>query len=152
MQPDGRWAKPITVPTLNSPQEEISHWLAPDNQTMYFSSGRTGGLGEQDIWMSRRLDDSWLKWSPPQNLGADINTKQADMNLAVDATGRMVFMSLGERGKEDIYEFELPASMRPSPVAFVRGTATDPSGKPVPPGILYEFLKTRRRRAGRRQS
>jgi outer membrane protein OmpA-like peptidoglycan-associated protein len=141
LQPDGRWSKPANLPTLNSPQEEISPWLAPDNQTIYFSSSRTGGLGEQDIWMSRRLDESWRKWSPPQNLGADINTKRADMNLAVDATGRMAFMSLGERGKEDIYEFELPAAMRPSPVAFVRGTVTDPAGKPVPAGILYEFLK-----------
>ncbi|MFA5911386.1 MAG: OmpA family protein [Vicinamibacterales bacterium] len=141
IQADGRWSKPANVATLNSPQEEISPWLAPDNQTLYFSSGRAGGLGENDIWMSRRLDDSWLKWSPPQNLGADINTKQADMNLAVDATGRMAFMSLGERGKEDLYEFELPAAMRPLPVAFVYGTATDPAGKPVPAGILYEFLK-----------
>ena len=141
LQADGRWAKPINVLTLNSPQEEISPWLAPDNQTLYFSSGRAGGLGENDIWMSRRLDDSWQKWSPPQNLGPDINTKQADMNLAVDATGRMAFMSLGERGKEDLYEFELPAAMRPLPVAFVRGTVTDPAGKPVPAGILYEFLK-----------
>ena len=141
LQPDGRWAKPINVPTLNSPQAEISPWLAPDNETLYFSTNRAGGLGENDIWMSRRLDDSWLKWSPPQNLGPDINTKQADMNLAVDATGRLAFMSLGERGKEDIYEFELPAAMRPRPVAFVYGKVTDPSGKPVPAGILYEFLK-----------
>lgn len=141
IQPDGRWAKPISVAILNSPQEEISPWLAPDNQTLYFSSARTGGLGEQDIWMSRRLDDSWLKWSAPLNLGADINTTQADMNLAVDSTGRMAFMSIGERGKEDLYEFELPAEMRPLPVAFIYGKVTDPSGKPVPAGILYEFLK-----------
>jgi OOP family OmpA-OmpF porin len=141
VQPDGRWAKPINAPMLNSPQEEISPWLAPDNQTLYFSSGRAGGLGENDIWMSRRLDDSWLKWSAPVNLGKDINTPQADMNLAVDATGRMAFMSLGERGKEDLYEFELPPAMRPLPVAFVHGKVTDPSGKPIPAGILYEFLR-----------
>jgi len=144
IQPDGRWAKPMSVAILNSPQEEISPWLAPDNQTLYFSSARTGGLGEQDIWMSRRLDDSWLKWSAPVNLGADINTRQADMNLAVDSTGRMAFMSIGERGKEDLYEFELPAAMRPLPVAFVYGKVADPSGKPVPAGILYEFLKNTR--------
>jgi len=141
VQPDGRWSKPANAAMLNSPQEEISPWLAPDNQTLYFSSARTGGLGENDIWMSRRLDDTWLKWSPPQNLGKEINTPQADMNLAVDATGRMAFMSLGERGKEDLYEFELPPSMRPLPVAFVKGTVTDPSGRPVPAGIAYEFLK-----------
>ena len=141
VQPDGRWSKPANVAMLNSPQEEISPWLAPDNQTLYFSSGRAGGLGENDIWMSRRLDETWLKWSAPQNLGKEINTPQADMNLAVDATGRFAFMSLGDRGKEDLYEFELPAAMRPLPVAFVKGTVTDPSGKPVPAGIAYEFLK-----------
>ena len=31
--------------------------------------------------------------------------------------------------------------MRPLPVAFIYGKVTDPSGKPVPAGILYEFLK-----------
>jgi len=141
LQPDGRWSKPANIGPLNSPQEEISPWLAPDNQTLYFSSGRAGGLGENDIWMSRRQDESWLTWSAPVNLGKDINTPQADMNLAVDATGRLAFMSLGDRGKEDLYEFELPPSMRPMPIALVRGTVTDPSGKPVPAGIAYEFLK-----------
>lgn len=139
---DGRWSKPAIAPVLNSPSDEISPWLSPDNQTLYFASNRKGGLGDFDIWMSRRLDDSWLKWSAPVNLGAEINTPQADMNLAVDATGRYAFMSIGEPGQEDIYEFELPKAMRPAPVAFVRGRVTDPAGRPVPAGILYELLRT----------
>jgi outer membrane protein OmpA-like peptidoglycan-associated protein len=44
--------------------------------------------------------------------------------------------------KEDIYEFALPAAVRPRPVAFVYGRVTDPDGKPLPAAIVYEFLKT----------
>jgi outer membrane protein OmpA-like peptidoglycan-associated protein len=44
--------------------------------------------------------------------------------------------------KEDLYEFELPPALRPRPVAFVWGRVTDPSGRPLPAGIVYEFLKS----------
>jgi outer membrane protein OmpA-like peptidoglycan-associated protein len=64
------------------------------------------------------------------------------MNIAVDATGRFAFTAIGPLLKEDIYEFELPPALRPRPVAFVWGKVTDPSGKPLPAGIVYEFLKT----------
>ena len=33
-----------------------------------FSSGRPGGLGDNDIWMAKRLDKTWQKWTDPVNL------------------------------------------------------------------------------------
>jgi outer membrane protein OmpA-like peptidoglycan-associated protein len=92
--------------------------------------------------MSRRLDETWTKWSPAVNMGAEINTDKDDISLSVDASGRFAFMSLGELGKEDIYEFALPPALRPKPVAFVWGRVTDPSGHPLPASIAYEFLRT----------
>ncbi|MDQ3168804.1 MAG: OmpA family protein [Acidobacteriota bacterium] len=138
---DGVWQKPRNLgAAVNSRVDEISPFVAPDGQTMYFASNRPGSR-KFDIWMTRRLDQSWQTWSPPVNMGAEINTDQDDMNLAVDAVGQYAFMSIGPLGEEDIYEFALPAALRPRPVAFVRGKVTDPAGKPLPASILYEFLR-----------
>ena len=138
---DGVWDTPRNLgPAVNSTSDELSQFVAPDGKTMYFSSNRPGGQGF-DIWMTRRLDESWLRWTTPVNMGAEINTPQDDMNLAVDAVGLYAFMSFGPWGQEDIYEFALPPALRPRPVAFVRGRVTDPQGRPLPASIVYEFLR-----------
>jgi len=93
------------------------------------------------MYVTRRLDESWTRWSRPENLGAEINGKDNDMNIAVDATGTMAFMAIGPMMKEDVYEFALPAALRPAPVAFVWGKVTDPSGTPLPAAIVYEVLR-----------
>jgi len=138
---DGVWQTPRNLGTsVNTTSDELSPFVAPDGKTMYFSSNRPGGQGF-DIWMTRRQDQSWLRWTPPVNMGPEINSPQDDMNLAVDAVGLYAFMSIGPLGQEDIYEFALPAALRPRPVAFVRGRVTDPEGRPLPASIVYEFLR-----------
>jgi len=141
-QADGGWSKPKDLgPGINSTAAEICPFMAPDGLTLYFSSRREGGLGGHDIYMTKRLDESWLKWSSPVNLGPDVNSEKDEMDMSVDALGRYAFLSMGEIMKEDIYEFALPEAMRPVPVAFVRGRAHDPDDKPVAAGISYERLR-----------
>jgi len=140
---DGVWGKPQNLgPSVNSPGREGSPFMAPDNKTLYFCSDKPGGLGGYDFYVTRRLDESWTKWSPAESMGPDINTKQDDISLSVDASGRFAFMAIGPLMKEDIYEFELPAALRPKPVAFVWGKVTTPDGRPLAAGIAYEFLRS----------
>ncbi|MGE0449825.1 MAG: OmpA family protein [Vicinamibacterales bacterium] len=140
---DDVWSKPANLgANVNSPARECSPFMAPDDRTLYFCSNRPGGLGGYDFYVTRRLDESWLKWSDPVNMGAEINTPQDDISLSVDASGRFAFMAIGPLMKEDIYEFELPPALRPRPVAFVWGRVTDPTGKPLPASVVYEFLRT----------
>lgn len=139
---DGVWGKPANAGVVvNTPHVELSPFMAPDNRTLYFSSNRPGGRGGFDMYMTRRLDDTWQRWSPAENMGAEINTDADDMNLAVDASGTLAFMAIGPLMKEDIYEFELPAALRPRPVAFVHGTVTTPEGRPLPASLVYELLR-----------
>ena len=141
-QADGGWSKPKDLgPSVNSIAAEICPFMAPDGLTLYFSSRREGGRGEHDIYLTKRLDDSWLKWSSPVNLGPDVNSERDEMDMSVDALGRYAFLSMGEIMKEDIYEFALPEAMRPVPVAFIRGRAHDPDDKPVAAKISYERLR-----------
>ena len=139
---NGGWTKPKNLGApVNSAENEGGQFIAPDGVTMYFASRRPGGLGDYDIWVTRRLDDSWLKWSAPENLGPQINTPEAETFLSVDATGRFAYLASGKLMEEDIYEFALPDTAKPKPVAFVRGRVKDSAGAPVPAGIVYERLR-----------
>src|SRR3989441_10342375 len=64
---------------------------------LFYFSGRPGGLGNTDIWMSRRADpkdDS--SWEDPIDLGADVNTADFDQKpwyqqSAEDGGGNLYF-------------------------------------------------------------
>ena len=60
---------------INSKQAETSSYLSYDGRTLFFSSNRSGGAGQLDIYCSRRLDDSWTKWSEPKNVGEPYNSQ-----------------------------------------------------------------------------
>ncbi len=141
-QSDGTWSRPKNLgPAVNSPRNEYGMFFAPDDQAVYFASERDGGFGGTDVYLMRRLDDTWLKWSAPQNLGPEINDEKNQESLSVDASGQFAFTAEGERFKEDIYEFALPVSLRPAPVAFVRGKVQDPGKNPLGAVINYERLR-----------
>jgi OmpA-OmpF porin, OOP family len=142
LESDGQWSKPKDLgPIVNSKENDYGMYIAPDDRTVYFASNRLGGYGESDIYMTRRLDDSWLNWSAPKNLGPDINDEQSQESLSVDASGNYAFIAEGPQTKEDIYEFALPVEFRPTPVAFVRGNVQDPEKKPLAATISYERLR-----------
>lgn len=78
-QSNGKWSKLINLgDNINTSRAEISPFLAKDNKTLYFSSDGHDGLGGADIFMSKRLDDSWEKWTRPLNLGESINSEGFD--------------------------------------------------------------------------
>ena len=54
--------------------------------TLYFSSKGHPGYGGFDLFMARRLDDTWQNWSKPVNLGPEINSPQDDDALFIPAS------------------------------------------------------------------
>jgi OOP family OmpA-OmpF porin len=89
---DGSFSRPKRLgPAINTHQDEFGPFLAADGVTMYFASNRPGGLGNVDIYKTTRLDNSWLKWSKPENLGAPVNTTGFDAYYTVDASGKNAF-------------------------------------------------------------
>jgi len=70
---NGSWSKAKNLgPDFNTEQWDAQPALSGDGQTLYFSSNRGGGLGESDIWISKRKPDG--SWSNPVNAGPIINT------------------------------------------------------------------------------
>src|SRR2546426_10908058 len=68
------WSEPVNLgPVVNSSALDANAGLSPDEHTLYFISNRPGGLGGNDIWMSRR-ECMQCPWETPVNLGAPINS------------------------------------------------------------------------------
>ena len=122
------WSEPVNMgKTINTADYEGAPFIASDNKSVYFTSMGFSGYGSGDIFVSRRLDDSWLKWSEPENLGPVINTAQWDGYFNIPASGEFAYMSSRESavGEEDIFQIRLFPSIKPEPVAIVSGFVFD---------------------------
>ncbi len=82
---------------VNSPGYEFAPWLSADGKTLYFASYGHQGYGSADIFVSQRLDESWTKWSPPQNLGPRFNGPGYDAFWALGPTGTAYYSSTGAK-------------------------------------------------------
>lgn len=69
------WSKPsLITPSINTPKYlESTASITPDGKTIYFASDRLGGQGGLDIYKTNLQANG--TWSPPVNLGIEINTK-----------------------------------------------------------------------------
>ncbi len=144
------WSDPINLgPTINTPYAERTPFLHPDGKTLYFSTSGREGFGTLDVFKTTRLrEDSWTEWSQPVHLGKAFNTIGSDWGYKVTTDGQQAFFAAGNKigtsTSEDIFWIPLPKSLRPDPVATIRGVVTDPKGKPLIADIKWEDLDTRK--------
>jgi OmpA-OmpF porin, OOP family len=99
-QPDGSYSRPELF-KLSSTTDDIGPFIGPDQKTVYFASARQapGRQGGTDIYKSTRLDDTWMNWSVPVNLGKTINTSALDYYFTIDKNGN-VFTSRANKGQD----------------------------------------------------
>jgi len=143
--PDGTWSEPRSLgKKINMEKyDEMTPYLASDGETLYFSSDRPGGLGDNDIWMTTRLDKTWQKWSDPVNLGSPINTPEWDAFFTLDAGGEYAYLtnSEGGYGESDIVKVKLLEKERPKPIVMVTGNVFNAKTKqPLCASLIYETL------------
>lgn len=137
------FTQPMAITQLNTPGDDNGPFLAADGVTLYWSSDRPGGLGSNDIWMSKRLDDTWQKWSDPVNLGPSINTDDWDSYYSIPASGEYAYMTSSKNsiGKSDIVRIRLKEEFKPNPVVLIKGKALDKkTNQPVLANINYITL------------
>ncbi len=113
------WSKPEHIAELSTPLDEISPFIAYDDHTLYFSSNGRGGYGGYDIFVTRRLDSTWMHWSTPRNMGPPISTPSFDAYFTMGARGDTAYFSSADEsteqgyGKSDIWKLGLRAEQRP---------------------------------------
>jgi outer membrane protein OmpA-like peptidoglycan-associated protein len=143
-KPNGMFSEPVNCgPVLNTWGNEISPFVAADGVTLFFATDGRKGYGDMDIWMSRRLDDTWTKWSEPKNVGPLINTTQWDAYFTIPAKADYAYFSGASPadGSSDLYRARLPKGLKPLPVALITGRVLDAATKkPIATAVSYESL------------
>lgn len=139
-----KWSKPVSLgKNINTSSIESSPFLASDGVTLYFASDRPGSKGSTDIYMTKRLDDSWTNWSEPKNIGDNINSEGGEIYYSIDAAGKYAYIvsdknTLGER---DIVKILLKEEQKPDPVVLVYGNVYNKkTNEPLEAAITYETL------------
>jgi len=134
------WTKPEKLGWTVS--GDFAPFMASDNKTLYFSSDGRDGYGNADIFVVRRLDDTWRSWSQPENLGTDINTPNWDAYFKVSPSGKYAFMVNDKSGSSDLYRIPLfKSEMKPDPVIIVEGIVKDAeTGKALGATLEYYNL------------
>ncbi len=144
--PNGEYSKPFNMgDDLNTYLNEGTPFIAPDNKTLYFYSYGHPGYGSADIFVSKRLDNSWRKWSKPKNLGPAINSSDWDTYYSISAKGDYAYLvsSRNSFGNEDVFEIKMSEEARPDPMVLVYGRVFNSKTKqPIGVDIVYEELNS----------
>jgi hypothetical protein len=101
------WSQAVNLgPVVNSTSPDAGPALSADGLSLYFYSGRPGGVGSDDIWVSHR-GSAADAWGPPADLGAPIDSTARDFVPAFSPDGHWMFFAsdrAGGYGGPDLYE------------------------------------------------
>ncbi|MBC7694541.1 MAG: PD40 domain-containing protein [Burkholderiales bacterium] len=76
---------------INTDMLESEGCYGSDGNTLFFVSNRKGGIGETDIYFSKRLPNG--EWGIPKNLGQNINTIYKEAFPQITDDGKTLFFS-----------------------------------------------------------
>jgi len=86
----GAWSEPINVgPPINTEYNDTYPILTADGLTIYFTSDRPGGLGGDDIWVSRR-ETTDSPWGEPENVTV-LNSTSNDSLPTLSTSGNIMY-------------------------------------------------------------
>ncbi|ALW86101.1 hypothetical protein AUC43_13965 [Hymenobacter sedentarius] len=106
------WSKPVNLGTnVNSTEWDSQPTLSADGRTLYFTSTRRGGQGQEDIYVTTLQPDG--TWSAAQNLGTPVNTPGKDMAPFIHASGTTLYYvtdGLVGMGGLDVFRCEKTAA------------------------------------------
>lgn len=106
LRDDGTWSDPENLVMINSAFEDSGSAIRFDGLEMIFSSRRGGNL---DLYVTRR-DHWWESWSPPENLGAPVNTGSNEFSASLSPNGRTLYFAADR--PDSLGNFDLYASTR----------------------------------------
>lgn len=132
------WSTPLNMGNvINTSEEEANPFLAADGKTLYFSSKGHPGYGAHDLFVSKRLDDTWQNWSKPKNLGNIINTKSSELSIFLSAKGDIAYLGRGN----DLYT--ITNTVKQDPVVLIKGKVYDSkTQEAIGAPIVYHNLQT----------
>ena len=101
------WGEPANLgPTINTSAWDFGPNISADGRTLFFSSGKPGGVGGHDMYVTTRAKTSDA-WKEPMNLGPTVNSSVDERcpNLSADGLAiRFHSNRTGGYGSWDIWE------------------------------------------------
>jgi hypothetical protein len=95
---DDDWGTPFNLGApVNSSFVDITAALSPNGLELYFSTTRPGGIGYEDIWVTRRESKN-NPWGPPVNLGQPANSSTLDYGAFISADGLELYFNSMRHG------------------------------------------------------
>lgn len=89
------WGEPVLLDLKDAAANDAHPAIAPDGQTLYFSSDREGGYGGMDLYQVSFENGAW---GAPVNLGGEVNTPGNELFPFVHDDGTLYFASDGWQG------------------------------------------------------
>lgn len=131
---NGKWGPAINMgEPINSAQEDESPFLHADGVSFYFMSKGHTGLGDYDLFLSRKTETG--NWQNPENLGYPINTAGNEGALFIGLDGKTAYFAsdrslhekddLSNTRKTDIFQFQLPEKVKSQMATYVEGKVID---------------------------
>ena len=114
---------------INTAGDEESPFIAPDGVTLYFASTGHPGMGDGDLFMTKRIEtDTGYVWTEPQNLGYPINSPFQEVGLYIKPDGYTAYFASARQegfGDLDIYQVDLREEYQPDEMVLLQGKVTD---------------------------
>jgi len=133
---DAPWGPPANLGSeINTSANDTAPCLSSDSLTLFFSSDRSGGHGNRDMWVTTRAATN-APWGPPVNLGSEINTSAYENAPSISSDGLTLFFwsdRSGGYGNRDLWMTTRAATDVPwYPAVNVGGTVNTPANESRP--------------------
>ncbi|MFN0013084.1 MAG: OmpA family protein [Saprospiraceae bacterium] len=135
---NNKWSAPKHLGrTVNSEKRETTPFLSEDNLTLFFSSNRWETSGGSDIFMCKRLDDTWTNWTSPQRLVEPINSRADDSQPYFNMTSGYLYFTSNRDGNSDIFRVRIAP---PQPTEFtIRGRVFNRKTHELMPNAVVRY-------------
>ncbi|MGB3587646.1 MAG: OmpA family protein [Tunicatimonas sp.] len=136
---DNSWSAPMNLSrTINTADIESAPFMA-DDTTLYFSSKGYSGFGGEDVYVSHRLDDTWMNWSQPENLGPVINSENDDTYFNISVDKQYAFLTRATVDSSDLFQISVPIYQRIEPLYVVKGQVYNvKNNMPVQASVIFD--------------
>jgi len=123
LQENGSYSEPQNLgPVVNTSESDFAPFLGHDNRSLFFASYGHDGMGGSDLYVSYRLDETWMNWTEPVNLGPYINTPGDETYISLTADFEYMYIdSHDPNGKNrNLYQIETPIKFNPFKRPYAR--------------------------------
>jgi len=87
------WSVPkgIDIHKFKNNSDFIDYFVTADGKRMFLAIDSKGSYGDQDIYISEKIDD--FNWTEPVNIGEGVNTYDAEFSPFLSSDGKTLFFS-----------------------------------------------------------